>query len=142
MAHFYGTVQGQRGMVSRLGSKPSGLTATANGWNLGASCSMEHYTDSGGDSFDRLDVQITAGSAQDSRHFGGFTCRREGDSVRIHPDATFLANMPPKTIGVRLRRLRDPDLINAVAELLLTNDVWVRHLRAKLWVEGKAYEPA
>jgi hypothetical protein len=35
MAHFYGTVQGHRGEASRLGSKASGISATASGWNIG-----------------------------------------------------------------------------------------------------------
>ena len=32
MAHFYGTLQGQRGQASRLGSKSSGLDTTAASW--------------------------------------------------------------------------------------------------------------
>ena len=35
MAHFYGIVQGHRGQTSRIGSKASGMTATANGWHIG-----------------------------------------------------------------------------------------------------------
>lgn len=33
MAHFFGTVKGQRGIVSRLGGKASGLTTVAASWN-------------------------------------------------------------------------------------------------------------
>ena len=36
MAQFIGYLQGQRGQASRLGSKKSGLTAQARGWNIGA----------------------------------------------------------------------------------------------------------
>lgn len=32
MAHFYGTLQGNRGEGTRAGSKDSGLTATAASW--------------------------------------------------------------------------------------------------------------
>jgi hypothetical protein len=32
MAHFYGTLQGQRGEASRLGSKDSGIAVTAASW--------------------------------------------------------------------------------------------------------------
>lgn len=32
MAHFYGTLQGSRGKVSRLGTKNSGLETVAAGW--------------------------------------------------------------------------------------------------------------
>lgn len=32
MAHFYGSIQGQRGEASRLGSKASGLRVVAASW--------------------------------------------------------------------------------------------------------------
>lgn len=32
MAHFYGTIRGQRGEASRLGGKASGLTTYAASW--------------------------------------------------------------------------------------------------------------
>jgi hypothetical protein len=35
MARFRGTVQGNKGGASRLGSPKSGLTVTCDGWNLG-----------------------------------------------------------------------------------------------------------
>ena len=35
MARFMGVLQGNKGGVSRLGNKKSGLTVTANGWNIG-----------------------------------------------------------------------------------------------------------
>ncbi len=35
MARFRGTIAGQRGAASRLGSKSSGLTVTCNGWDNG-----------------------------------------------------------------------------------------------------------
>lgn len=33
MAHFFGSLQGQRGEATRLGSKASGLQITAASWN-------------------------------------------------------------------------------------------------------------
>lgn len=42
MAHFYGTVQGNRGAASRCGSKNSGMTVTANGWDVGAVIEIDH----------------------------------------------------------------------------------------------------
>lgn len=42
MAHFMATVQGNRGDVSRLGSKASGMTAKVNGWGSGVAISAEH----------------------------------------------------------------------------------------------------
>lgn len=35
MAQFRGTIKGQKGEESRLGSKPSGFCATVDGWNAG-----------------------------------------------------------------------------------------------------------
>lgn len=42
MAQFRGTVSGQRGEASRLGSKNSGLVVTANGWNAGVTVDVSH----------------------------------------------------------------------------------------------------
>jgi len=33
MAHFYGWLKGNRGTVTRVGSKSSGITATIRSWN-------------------------------------------------------------------------------------------------------------
>lgn len=35
MSHFYGQVQGDRGAVSRRGTKNSGITAHVCGWDVG-----------------------------------------------------------------------------------------------------------
>jgi len=35
MARFRATMQGQRGMASRLGNAKSGILVNANGWNTG-----------------------------------------------------------------------------------------------------------
>ena len=35
MAHFMGTVKGNRGLASRLGTKNTGLTVRCNGWHCG-----------------------------------------------------------------------------------------------------------
>lgn len=42
MAHFYSTIQGSRGSASRCGTKNSGLTATANGWDIGSEAWLHH----------------------------------------------------------------------------------------------------
>ena len=42
MTHFRATIQGNRGEASRLGSKPSGIKATVNGWDIGTSIYAEH----------------------------------------------------------------------------------------------------
>jgi len=42
MAQFRGTVTGSRGTASRLGTKVSGLTVTASGWNVGVRIEVSH----------------------------------------------------------------------------------------------------
>jgi hypothetical protein len=43
MAQFMGTVRGNRGKISRLGSKSSGLRTTCNGWSKGIEVFAEHF---------------------------------------------------------------------------------------------------
>ncbi|AEL17687.1 hypothetical protein CUCO_81 [Mycobacterium phage Cuco] len=57
MAQFRGTLEGNRQMVSRLGSKASGLVVTANGWNIGAEIVLDHV-----DGKDLVRVFKTSGS--------------------------------------------------------------------------------
>jgi len=42
MAQFRGTIEGNRGEASRLGTKASGLTVTANGWDTGVRVELSH----------------------------------------------------------------------------------------------------
>lgn len=55
MARFRGTVQGNRGETSRLGSKA--LTVTCNAWDVGVRCSAEVLGDR-----DVIWVYVTRGS--------------------------------------------------------------------------------
>lgn len=57
MAQFLGSVQGQRGEVTRLGSKSSGLTVKANGWTTGIRVDASHE-----DGKDVFRIYRTAGS--------------------------------------------------------------------------------
>jgi len=72
MAHFRGTLEGNRGAASRLGTKASGLTVTANGWSLGVTVYGQY--DKGKDA-DEFTVYLTGGSNQrgESVHLGTFT---------------------------------------------------------------------
>jgi len=49
MAHFIGSVQGQRGEASRLGGKKSGLTAYAASWQGGVRVSLYYDETTGKD---------------------------------------------------------------------------------------------
>lgn len=57
MAQFRGTLKGNRGQASRLGSKQSGLSVTANGWNDGVRIEVQHI-----DGQDHFFVWRTGGS--------------------------------------------------------------------------------
>ncbi len=58
MARFRGTVQGSRGLVSRLGGASGGLTASVNGWNVGVK--VFAFVDENGRDF--IDIKMTRGS--------------------------------------------------------------------------------
>jgi len=59
MAQYRGTLQGNRGDASRLGSKASGLRAVANGWDIGGSV-VAYYDEEAKE--DRVSFAITGGS--------------------------------------------------------------------------------
>lgn len=71
MAQFRGTLQGNRGQASRLGTKKSGLSVSANGWGIGINIVLYHdmTTDK-----DEAIVSLTRGS-------GGGTIRELGRFV-------------------------------------------------------------
>jgi hypothetical protein len=51
MAQFRGALQGNRGAVSRLGSKQTGLRASVRGWTAGVSVYAYHDEQTGEDVF-------------------------------------------------------------------------------------------
>ncbi|MCK5605641.1 hypothetical protein KAR91_27350 [Candidatus Pacearchaeota archaeon] len=57
MAQFRGLIITNRGQVSRLGHKTTGLRLTANGWNVGCEVHLEHV-----DGVDTITVYKTGGS--------------------------------------------------------------------------------
>lgn len=72
MAQFIGRIRGNRGAETRLGSKQSGIRASADGWNIGAEVVAEHV-----DGRDVIRVYRTAGS--NARH--GSTLIAEFDAT-------------------------------------------------------------
>lgn len=40
MAHFYGKVQGNRGVATRCGDKNGGINGSVSGWNIGIEARM------------------------------------------------------------------------------------------------------
>ncbi len=59
MGHFIGYLKGNRGEASRLGSKDSGMSAIARGWNIGAQVWVGYDEEKG---LDFVDVTIDGGS--------------------------------------------------------------------------------
>jgi len=66
MAHFYGEVNGRsRTSAYRCGTKGSGLSATANGWTIGAHVVLTHevrMVDGVKKEFDCITIYATGGS--------------------------------------------------------------------------------
>ena len=62
MAQFIAGAEGNRQSVTRLGSKNSGATAYANGWNIGARAYVAHDDE---DKRDYVTVSVTHGSSPD-----------------------------------------------------------------------------
>jgi len=58
MAHFYASIQGNRGEGTRMGSKDSGITGHIRGWNSGANvyCSVDQ------EGRDVVEIYATTGS--------------------------------------------------------------------------------
>ena len=51
MAHFYGSMQGNKGEVTRCGTKKSGMTAHIRGWNIGVKVNIRHDKETGKDNY-------------------------------------------------------------------------------------------
>lgn len=59
MAQFRATIEGQRGIASRLGNKKSGIITKTNGWKSGVRVEGEYREQ---DEEDVFDVWMTGGS--------------------------------------------------------------------------------
>jgi hypothetical protein len=57
MAHFYASIQGNRGEATRCGSKSSGIEGHIRGWNIGARVTVDHIEQK-----DIVSVYLTRGS--------------------------------------------------------------------------------
>ena len=77
MAHFRGTVQGNRSEASRLGHKNSGLDVTCNGWEQGIRVCARHL-ENGKDAFT---VYANGGSGYGNKEFEIGTLFSDGEFV-------------------------------------------------------------
>lgn len=99
MAQFKGTLLGNRGETSRLGSKKSGLLADVNGWNVGVRVHA-YYDERTG--MDKISVDLTGGSNNRSPrlHIGTFdidTLKNQGgwmyETINIIFCISFVASL-------------------------------------------------
>lgn len=79
MSHFYSRIAGARGPATRCGSKTSGITATATGWDLSAQVTMRY--DKTLDT-DIVEVHITRGSHNPNSNTLLAEFYRSGDSFK------------------------------------------------------------
>jgi hypothetical protein len=70
MAHFYGSMTGNRGTANRCGTKNSGLDAHIRGWDIGIRVNLRHINGK-----DVVTVYKTGGSNNpvDQKSLGEFT---------------------------------------------------------------------
>jgi hypothetical protein len=78
MAMFRGTVKGNRGLVSRLGGKKSGIRTEANGWNVGVSV-IGHELDG------KIIFYVHATSGSNNRTCGKLIAIIKEDEITILP---------------------------------------------------------
>jgi hypothetical protein len=91
MARFIGRIQGARGAASRLGGDASGITAEANGWNVGVT--VRGRAVPAGDVFDIYATGGTNGAAPE-QHLGWVSLDADG-KVEFVPTP----KPPPETVG-------------------------------------------
>ena len=74
MAHFFGEMRGSKGIVTRLGSKNSGIHAHIRGWDLGVETFVEVNENTGEDT---VFVYLTSGSTGNiqKKYIGSFTLK-------------------------------------------------------------------
>jgi hypothetical protein len=78
MAHFYGSVRGQRGEVSRLGGPNTGLKTVAKGWDFGVEVQLVYDEKS---KTDYAKVYQTKGSNDPHAVVQEFELRPERDGI-------------------------------------------------------------
>lgn len=80
MAHFIGYLNGARGEASRLGTKASGVTARARGWDIGGAAQVEHVN---GDDIVRLYVDGGSNSGRSAELVATFKRGSDGAFERV-----------------------------------------------------------
>lgn len=111
MSHFYATTTGNRGTASRCGTKNSGITAHARGWEVGAEVACRNQSQG-----DYVDVCITCGSN------GGGTMLDLGTFIRRGTDKPQAISGPVAQMASVLAEILDggltPGLVSEARRLI------------------------
>lgn len=88
MAALYGTIQGNRGEATRMGSKDSGFRSSCQSWEGSVITEMNYYKD---------DLEITIKLSRDSSSYSGNTVFRGSiedlyDCFQLYKETTFNEN--------------------------------------------------
>lgn len=89
MSHFYGEIQGNRGLASRQGTKNSGIWAHIRGWNVGVKINGVHTqkTDIAPEN-DTFKIDITKGSNNPFSVYSLEVIKRNNHIIIYFPDGT------------------------------------------------------
>lgn len=93
MAHFISYIKGCRGEASRLGSKNSGIRASAQGWNCGMTIYGSHSNLTGNDKFC---VNATTGSNGGGNSTWLGSCSKESDGYKMKVNPELLKEVSKK----------------------------------------------
>ena len=84
MARYMAEVQGNRSLVSRLGSAVSGIWSHTRGWNIGARVDVDPYREDS--NADMVSISVTGGSngAGPRFHLANVWQTSKGVRVEVH----------------------------------------------------------
>ena len=82
MAHFFGSLKGSRGRVTRLGTAKSGIEAEARGWSIGG---LVEASTVGGDR-DIIRLSLNGGSGDSAILWTRVYCRKGGILYEVDGD--------------------------------------------------------
>ena len=74
MSQFYASIQGNRGMATRCGTKSSGIEGHIRGWNNGVKVYGYHYDKEG----DEFQIYVTGGSGKSEGELIGTVTIKDG----------------------------------------------------------------
>ena len=81
MAHFYGTLQGSRGLATRMGTKGSGVTTYAASWQ-GCVIASVYYNEKTGQDMARVELGTWHGSGTNRILYEGPVSGEEANEFR------------------------------------------------------------